>query len=536
MSSGEIPKKSEPLGEESRYVSGLPLVCLVVGLMFAVFLISIDRTIISTAIPNITEEFKSTPDIGWYGSAYMLTACAFQPMFGRIYTIFSVKVSYLVAMFLFELGSLLCGVSHTSMTLIIGRAIAGLGCAGILTGSFVVVSTAIPLHLRPVFIAIVGLMFGIGASVGPLLGGVFTDLVTWRWCFYINLPVGGATVAAMILFFHPAKNKGAERPFWERVLALDILGNALLLGASIMLFLALEYTTQGVAWSSSEVIGLLTGCGAVAITFIVWQWWKGEEALMPPRIVTQRTVAASCGMAFMTYGAIINLTFFLPIWFQAIKNDSAIRSGVNMIPYFLVNAFFSLLAGIFVSIIGYVTPPAVIGSAIGTIGLGLLTLLNVNTTTAQWVGYEILSSAGFGISIQQGFTAVQTVLGEDDMAVGTAAVVASQSLGGAVILSIGNSVFQNQLLKASESNILPGVDIKKVIDVGAASFRHLVPDDELPLMLEVYNAALRMVFIVGIPMGALAAIISCFIEFKSVKVNKEDDKAQTPTEEGRDKD
>ncbi|KAK0673349.1 major facilitator superfamily domain-containing protein [Cercophora samala] len=535
MVSGDIPKKSEPVGE-ARYVSGFPLVCLMVGLMFAVFLISIDRTIISTAIPNITEEFKSTPDIGWYGSAYMLTACAFQPMFGRIYTIFSVKVSYLVAMFLFELGSLLCGVSQTSMTLIIGRAIAGLGCAGILTGSFVVVSTAIPLHLRPVFIAIVGLMFGIGASLGPLLGGVFTDLVTWRWCFYINLPVGGATVAAMILFFHPAKNKGANRPFWERVLALDILGNALLLAASIMLFLALEYTTQGIAWSSAEVIGLLTGCGVVAIIFIVWQWWKGEEALMPPRIVTQRTVAASCGMAFMTYGALINLTFFLPIWFQAIKDDSAIGSGVNMIPYFLVNAFFSLLAGIFVSIIGYVTPPAVIGSAIGTIGLGLLTLLNPRTTTAQWVGYEILSSAGFGLSIQQGFTAVQTVLGEDDMAVGTAAVVASQSLGGAVILSVGNSVFQNQLLKASESNILPGVDIKRVIDVGAASFRHLVPDDELPLMLEVYNAALRMVFIVGIPMGALAAIISCFIEFKSVKVNKAGDTAQSRAEEGREKD
>ncbi|KAK4681847.1 hypothetical protein QC764_111130 [Podospora pseudoanserina] len=528
----ELPMSEEgdPLAE-ARYVSGIPLACLMAGLMFAVFLTSIDRTIISTAIPNITEEFKSTPDIGWYGSAYMLTACAFQPMFGRIYTIFSVKVSYLVAVFLFELGSLLCGISKTSMTLIIGRAIAGLGCAGILTGSFVVVSTTIPLHLRPVFIAIVGLMFGIGASLGPLLGGVFTDLVTWRWCFYINLPVGGATAAAMMIFFHPAKNKGANRPFWQRILALDILGNALLLAASIMLFLALEYTTQGVAWSSAEVIGLLTGCGVVAVIFMAWQWWKGDEALMPPRIVTQRTVAASCGMAFMTYGALINLTFFLPIWFQAIKDDSAIGSGVNMIPYFLVNAFFSLLAGIFVTRIGYVTPPAVIGSAIGTIGLGLLTLLNPRTTTGQWVGYEMVCSVGFGMSIQQGFTAVQTVLAEDDMAVGTAAVVASQSLGGAIILSIGNSVFQHQLLKASEANILPGVDIKKLIDVGAASFHNLVLDDELPLMLEVYNAALRLVFIVGIPMGAMAAIISCFLEFKSVKANKDGDVAKTRAED-----
>ncbi|KAK0730372.1 major facilitator superfamily domain-containing protein [Lasiosphaeris hirsuta] len=496
--------------------------------MFAVFLISIDRTIISTAIPYITGEFQSTPDIGWYGSAYLLTACAFQPVFGRIYMLFSIKKAYLSAMFLFELGSLLCGAAPNSMTLIVGRAIAGFGSAGILTGSFVVVATAVPLQLRPVYMAVVGLMFGVGASVGPLLGGVFTDLVTWRWCFYVNLPVGGATVAAMVLFFKPKKHTHAHRKFIDRFMDLDILGNFLLLGGAIMLFLALEFTTQGIAWSSAEIIGLLVGFGIISIIFIAWQWWKGDAALMPPRIVTQRTVSASCVMAFMTYGAIINLTFFLPIWFQAIRGDSAIVSGVNMIPYFAVNAFFSLLAGVFVSVIGYVTPPAVIGSAIGTVGLGLLTLLKVDTTTAQWAGYEILTSAGFGLSIQQGFTAVQTVLDQADMAVGTAAVVASQSLGGAIFLSVGNSVFQNQLLKASAENLLPGVDIKKVIDSGAAAFRNIVPAEERPAMLEVYNRALQTVFIVGIPLGALAAIASCFIEFKSVKKTKAKEGKSSP--------
>lgn len=326
-----------------------------------------------------------------------------------------------------------------------------------------------------------------------------------------------------MFFFNPKKHRQSERRFIDRIMDLDIVGNILLLGSSIMLFLALEFTTQGMAWSSSEIIGLLVGCGAVSIIFTLWQRWKGDDALMPPRILQQRTVSASCGMAFMTYGAIINLTFFLPVWFQAIKDDSAIASGVNMIPYFAVNSAFSLVAGAFVSSIGYVTPPAVIGSAIGTIGLGLLTLLNVDTTTAQWVGYEILASAGFGLSIQQGFTAVQTVLDPADMAVGTAAVVASQSLGGAIFLSVGNSVFQNELLKALRDDVLPGVDIKKVIDGGAASFRHLVPANELPLMLQVYNGALQKVFMVGIPLGVLAALISCFIEFKSVKTSKPSD-------------
>lgn len=140
------------------YVTGIPLFCLMAGLMLAIFLISIDRTIISTAIPYITSAFHSTPDIGWYGSSYLLTACAFQPVFGRIFMLFDVKKAYLLAMFLFELGSLICGVAHSSMALIVGRAIAGFGCAGMLTGSFVVVATAVPLHVRPVFMAVVGVM------------------------------------------------------------------------------------------------------------------------------------------------------------------------------------------------------------------------------------------------------------------------------------------------------------------------------------------------------------------------------------------
>ena len=324
----------------------------------------------------------------------------------------------------------------------------------------------------------------------------------------------------MTLFFHPKASRHSHRGFLERLLDLDIFGNVLLLGSSIMLFLALEFTTQGTPWNSAKVIGLLVGCGIVTILFLVWQWWKGEAALMPPRIMMQRTVSASCGMALMTYAALINLTFFLPVWFQAVRGVSAMQSGVNMIPYFVVNGAFTLGAGIFVSAVGYPTPPAVIGCAIGTIGLGLMTMLQVDTTTAQWAGYQILTSAGFGMAIQQGFTAVQTVLGPDDMAVGTSAVVASQSLGGALFLSVGNSIFQNCLLKATEEHVLKDIDVKKLIDGGAASFRQLVPAHDLPLMLEVYNKALATVFTISIPLGALSAIISCFIEWKSVKQPK----------------
>lgn len=145
------------------------------------FIISLDRSIVTTAIPAITAQFLSTDDIGWYGSAYLLAASAFQPLYGRIYGSFSVKVSFLAALAVFELGSLICGVSPTSVALIVGRAIQGLGSAGILTKEFVIVTHAVSLQKRPVYFAGVGILFGMGSLCGPLLGGVFTDLTTWRW-------------------------------------------------------------------------------------------------------------------------------------------------------------------------------------------------------------------------------------------------------------------------------------------------------------------------------------------------------------------
>ncbi|CAJ2500196.1 Uu.00g030490.m01.CDS01 [Anthostomella pinea] len=504
-------------GGDDGHLQGLALILLVIGLSMVVFLISIDRTIITTAIPYITGEFKSTSDIGWYGSSYLLTACAFQPVFGRVFTLFNVKWSYLLSMFVFELGSIISGWAPTSAVLIIGRAIAGFGSAGILTGSFVIVATAVPLKVRPIYTAVVGLMFGVGATIGPLIGGVFTDLLTWRWCFWINLPVGAVTIIVMFVVFHPRPRTGPKRTVIDRLVDLDLIGNLILLVSSVMLFLALEYTLTGASWGSAKVIGLLCAAVVTAVVFVTWLWWKQDAALLPPAIVRQRTVAASCLMAFFTYGALLIQTYFLPIWFQAILGYSAIQSGVAMIPYFVANALFSLFSGVFVSVVGYFAPPAILGSAIGTVGCGAITLFHPGMATGMWIGIEILASAGFGMSVQQGFTAVQTVLQKDDLAVGTAAVVASQSLGGAMFISVGNSVFQNRLQALAAGADMPGLDVRAVVEAGATAFRKVVTPEQLPLVLDLYDKALHSVFYVAIPLGGLAFLSCCFLEWRSVK-------------------
>ena len=328
----------------------------------------------------------------------------------------------------------------------------------------------------------------------------------------------------MVLFFKPPKKHAlAGKSFFYRIFELDLVGNTIILAVAVMLFLALQLTEQHTPWGSAEVIGLLTGAGCTFTIFCVWMWWKADGALIPPRIIGQRSVAASCAVAFFLYSATLVHMFYLPFWFQAIKGDSAIHSGVNMIPYVVANAAFSLLAGIFVSKNGYFTAPAIAGCAIGTVGCGLLSTLKVDASSSMWIGCEILASAGIGMAIQQGFTAVQIVLPLDEVAIGTAAVVAFQSLGGAVFVSVGNTILQNTLISASRNNEIPGVDIQTVIDAGAAAFRGIVRDEDLPALLVVYNNALQKVFTAAIPVAGLAVISCLFLEWRNVKDQRKSD-------------
>lgn len=339
--------------------------------------------------------------------------------------------------------------------------------------------------------------------------------------FYFNLPVGGATVASMMFLFKPHKDaKESKKPLFEKVLALDLVGNFILIIAAIMLFLALQFNEEDWAWGSARVIGLLVGSGIAAILFVLWQWRQGDDALLPPRIVLQRSVAASAIAAFFIYGTLLIHAYYLPIWFQAIKGADAIQSGVDLIAYMVANALFSVLAGIAVSKIGYFAPPAIIGAAISTVGCGLLTTLQVNSGPGKWVVYQVIISTGIGMAVQQGVIAVQTVLKLDQIPVGIAAIISMQSLGGAVFVSVGNNILQNTLNEASATNELPGVDVKAVITAGATQFRSIVPATTLPALLVVYNTALRKVFTCAIPLSGLAFFASFFLEWKSVRDKK----------------
>lgn len=360
--------------------------------------------------------------------------------------------------------------------------------------------------------------FGVGAIVGPILGGAFTDRASWRWCFYFNLPLGGLVAAATLLFFKPQDEDAPPHSLTRMILGLDLAGNALLLSTAVMFFLAMQYSAQPRAWHTSRVIGLLAGAGGGLILFVLWQWRKGERALIPPSIMLQRSVAAGCVNTFFVYATLLTQVYYLPVWFQACRGKTALGSGISMIPFLLGNSLLAILTGAFVSKIGYFTPPAILGSAIAAIGSGLLSTLAVNSDSSRWIGYEVLTSVGIGIAVQQGYVAVQSVLSLEQIAVGSALVSAFQSLGGAIFVSVGNTVLLNELYDAA----LPGVEIDAVIAAGATGFRSLVPEERIPALLNVYNDALRKVFLMGILFSGLAFLAALGLEWRSVKSEKND--------------
>ena len=477
-----------------------------------------DRTIIATAIPTITDDFHSLGDVGWYGSAYMLTGCCFQLLFGRIYTFYSPKTVYLSAIGCFEIGSAICGAAPNSTVFIVGRAIAGLGSSGVFSGAIIIIVNTVPLHKRPILQGLVGAIFGIASVAGPLLGGAFTSNVSWRWCFYINLPIGG--LAMLILFFilHLPPPKNAGQTLWQQFVQLDPIGTALFMPGIICLLLALQWGGSTYPWSDGRIIALLVLFIVLIAGFIGVQVWRQDKGTVPPRIVTQRSIAAGMWSQFTVGSAMMTMIYYLPIWFQAIKNVSAVESGIMQLPLILGLVVASISAGICVSKIGYYTPFMIANSVIMSIGAGLITTFTPSTGHAEWIGYQVIFGFGLGLGMQQASLAAQAVLQRKDVPTGISLIMFCQQLGGAVFVSVGQNVFANKLVEGLGA--IPGFDAKSIVTVGATELRQHVPPQSLSEVILAYNGALVTTYRAALGMSCISIIGALTMEWKNIKPKK----------------
>lgn len=501
----------------SDFPHAFKLAFIIVALVLSIFLVALDMTIVATAIPAITDEFHSLNQVGWYGSAFFLTLGAFQSTWGKAYKYFPLKSSFLIAIGLFELGSLICGVAQNSTTLIIGRAIAGIGGAGIASGAYTIIAFAVPPAQRPAFTGLLGASYGCASVIGPLLGGVFTSHATWRWCFYVNLPIGGASALVILLLFQaPAASKPAKASWQEKLLQMDPLGSFIIMAAIVCYLLALQWGGVTKAWSDSSVIGTLVGFGLLLVVFGIVEWYMGDRAVMQGALLGRREILVNCLYIFFSAGSFFALLYYLPIYFQSVDNVSASESGIRNIPLVLGVAIFTILSGGLISVYGVYVPFLLAGGAIATIGTGLLYTLDIGSPSSHWIGYQALAGIGVGLSIQVPIIANQAFVEVSEMSSVTAVTLFFQTIGGAVFVSAGQSAYTNRLL-ARVPVLVPGVSPALVLATGVTELRKVFSAEELPGIVLAYMDGLKLTFALAVALAGVTMPIALFAKWQSVK-------------------
>ncbi|KAH7177126.1 major facilitator superfamily domain-containing protein [Dactylonectria macrodidyma] len=473
-------------GDGHEYPTGAHLGFIIVALVLGVFLVILDTTIVATAIPKITDEFHRLDEVSWYGAAFFVCTAAFQSTWGKAYKYFPLKICFLVSIFIFEVGSLICGVAPNGVTLIVGRAIAGIGGAGIASGAYIIIGFSARPAKRPVLTGVVGASYGV-ASVTVA-----------------DVPNQVAVPVAV--------------PYREKLLQMDPLGTALIMGFATSFLLALQYGGIQHPWGSSVVIGLFAGSGLILAAFVALEWFQGERSMIASRLLKDRTLCISSSYAFFFAGGYFVLIYYLPIYFQSIHNVSPTMSGVRNLPLIIAATIATIVSGASITNTGIYAPILVGSAAVATVAAGLIYTLDIGTGSGKWISYQVLAGLAWGAGIQVPMIATQGTSKELDLASETAILLFFQIVGSAFFVAAAQTSFLQTMLKEMRE-VAPQVSQSQLVQTGATEIRQVFDENIIPLVIRTYMEGLKDAFTLVIAATGVAFAVSLGTRWSRLKTN-----------------
>ena len=516
---------------------------IIIGLGVSTLLASLEHTVVTTAAPYILQDLDMRSDFIWITNAFFVCSTALTPLFGQLCNIFGRRPVFLAIIALFTLGSGICGGARSGGMLIAGRAIQGAGSGGIVLTVNIIVSDLCPLRLRGQYMAVILAIFGIGVAIGPFIGGAIAQSSTWRWVFYINLPIGGLSLVVMFLFLRV--NYVNEGSLWDKLRRIDLVGNGILMAGTTAILYALTYAGSVYPWSSwHTLVPLLLGflglglfAGYEASGFV-------SEPVMPVRLFKHRTSIIVLINTFLNSVIYFWYLYFLPVYFQAVSLYSPIRAGYSLLPQAVAGIPGAMLAAISLSRWGKFKPIHLVGFAFSTLGMGLLSMLNEETSIAEWAVFQIIIALGIAIVIDTLLPAFQAPVPETDQAAATSAWSFIRAFGSIWGVAIPAVVFNNRI--DQRLSIVSDPRARELLGNGgayqqaSANFVGQFSPQVQNEIRAVYTSALHRVFWIGAIFAGLAWLL-VFIEREvplrkeletEYGIEKEKDGEKTDTEKG----
>lgn len=402
------------------------------ALLMVMLLASLDQTIVSTALPTIASELGGLQHLSWIVTAYMLSTTIVTPLYGKLGDLYGRKIVLQIAILLFLAGSALCGLSQTMGQLIAFRAIQGLGGGGLMVTAMAVVGDLVSPRERGRYQGLFGAVFGVSTVLGPLIGGFFVEHLSWRWIFYINLPLGFAAFAVIGLVF--------KAPVTREAVTIDYAGAALLAIMLTALILLTSLGGQSFPWTSPTAIALAALTVGGLIGFVLVEQ-RAKAPILPPSLFRNRTFNVSAAVGFVVGFAMFGAITFLPLYFQVVKGLTPSQAGMALLPMMGGVLVTSIASGQIISRTGRYRFFPIVGTALMTLGLWLLSTLDVNSSLVMTSLYTVVLGSGLGMVMQVLVLAVQNAVDYRNLGAATSGATLFRSIGGSIGVSIFGAIF-----------------------------------------------------------------------------------------------